>query len=815
MQTRSKSKSVTNSEYNSDTGYNNSANIPLNTYEHSNQVNSFGNRDDQSKKPNSSALLESSESDTLKSFSRIDPNSDLYKYLNQSVSQTISSTQRQSFKTSIPTNDESFAFREAEEIYSSKEKSTIHKSNFQSPHYIVRNKNINQQNYNNSTANKSSNNHFTEKQINGNDNSSRVSDLSHFNAKTLLMQNFEDESEIDESNTQGLNSQDTDKIFSNQNQISRMQEDDTHDLESSFSKNTAAKIKFHLMKHNLENDIRSDDEEDIDENNNKFTQKDIVDVIENDMQSINSLKTSDVTSKTKTISSGSLSSKSKDIVEKQKNKKIVLNGNHQSNFMSKEENQKISSLLSLNQKKPSNSIFKKPANKSSKKIGNSISDFFSSNNDDEEVNVGLNGAIRFADFDQNLGMAPSVEGKIDRATGKLVTIEDETNNIPYGELWILDRVHRYMRLLSNPIFQFVRDTAAKTNSNTDVFLKIPDSTLSDTFNRNFNANTFFSRSNFGSEARLREQNINQIKDETERTLNETIDRNQQVIEENIQIEAQESVLNFNKEKRKNSEDAVEIQKLNEDILSLTKDINNRKRKLENIKKNIRDQFRRQNVSTLVSRLRNPERTNTIILNFLDQLQQNEDPQVRGFASALEQQAIQQFSEGLQNQGQSQVSDVRANAQRLWLLAPENLGMFFWDNRFNSAVNQANTYITLRTKRRFNTFNLMTDPIVRDLYSDLVASIIKKYRFTDGSRNLTQKRIDDNDRNIIALIRQFEIVSQGIDGQLHYGTIRVPTKDRKKRKYQTIAFNEDSMLEEQDFCSHRSKYANHNMVGVGY
>ena len=67
-------------------------------------------------------------------------------------------------------------------------------------------------------------------------------------------------------------------------------------------------------------------------------------------------------------------------------------------------------------------------------------------------------------------------------------------------------------------------------------------------------------------------------------------------------------------------------------------------------------------------------------------------------------------------------------------------------------------------------------MVCDLFSSLVAHVIKNARYTDGSRNITQKLLDKNELEIIALANKFKVVKVGSDGVLYIPGIETVGSD---------------------------------------
>lgn len=402
-------------------------------------------------------------------------------------------------------------------------------------------------------------------------------------------------------------------------------------------------------------------------------------------------------------------------------------------------------------------------------------------NSDNDFGFNKNGYTTFAPYQQNLESTPSVVGKINPKTKKPFTVADE-QNIPYHVTWIMDRVHRYMRLLANPIFAWLRKTARKVNLSPDAFLAIPDSTLSGSFSKSFTTQ-FFKRNNLGDYENQRKRNIEKIRKETEQKIEEKITQNEKILELQNKLENKRIELKVQQDKLAAQKDNISVAENTENRTkesNLLKEIAAFEKQIKLLKEQLRQQYAKENITELVSRLENPEASNKVITDFLGKLGTNPDPKMQAFINNLEQQALENFVEPQGGDSQIPISEVRANAQRLWLLAPENLGMFFWDGTIDAAIGEALTSLATKTKKKYNQFHLITDDeLVSELFSQLVSKYILKYRISDGSRNVTKELKLSNEREIVSLCNLFKNAVESSRGKLCLNLNPTPQSHKRK------------------------------------
>lgn len=402
-------------------------------------------------------------------------------------------------------------------------------------------------------------------------------------------------------------------------------------------------------------------------------------------------------------------------------------------------------------------------------------------NSDNDFGFNKNGYTTFAPYQQNLEDTPSVVGKINPKTKKPSTVSDE-QNIPYHVAWIMDRVHRYMRLLANPIFSWLRKTAKRVNLPVDALLAIPDSTLSGSFSKSFTTQ-FFKRNNLGDYENQRRRNIEKIRKETEQKIEEKIAENEKILELQNKLENKKIELKVQQDKLAAQKDDIPDAENTENRLkesSLLKEIATFEKQIKLLKEQLRQQYTKENITELVSRLENPEASNKVITDFLGKLGTNPDPKMQAFINNLEQQALENFVEPQGGDSQIPISEVRANAQRLWLLAPENLGMFFWDGTVDAAIGDALTSLAVTTKKKYNQFHLITDDeLVSELFSQLVSKFILKSRISDGSRNITKELKLSNEREINSLCNLFKNAVKSSGGKLYLNLNPTPQSHKRK------------------------------------
>lgn len=101
---------------------------------------------------------------------------------------------------------------------------------------------------------------------------------------------------------------------------------------------------------------------------------------------------------------------------------------------------------------------------------------------------------------------------------------------------------------------------------------------------------------------------------------------------------------------------------------------------------------------------------------------------------------------------------------------------------------------------------MTDPYVSVLFSSLVAETIKKYRFSDGSRNITKGLIERQEKEIVALVKKFNIVYKNCHGKTYIAEVCSAPRKRK-------CDPDDNGDREEVFSS--KKRADSEFVGINF
>ena len=165
------------------------------------------------------------------------------------------------------------------------------------------------------------------------------------------------------------------------------------------------------------------------------------------------------------------------------------------------------------------------------------------------------------------------------------------------------------------------------------------------------------------------------------------------------------------------------------------------------------------------------------LSFLDQLAESGDPDAVQFAEALQRAAEQQFAGRSGGDGGggavAAVTPDRADARRLWMQLPENLGMFFWTNVFSSALQQAYDAVLHVAGRHLLLYDLMTQQLVSGRFSMLVGQYVLVARAANSTRFQTRDAHRTRVRRIRGLIEWFRHVQYAPgshDGEmLYYGT----------------------------------------------
>jgi hypothetical protein len=168
-------------------------------------------------------------------------------------------------------------------------------------------------------------------------------------------------------------------------------------------------------------------------------------------------------------------------------------------------------------------------------------------------------------------------------------------------------------MISDPIFKFIQSVATKTGSQTSAYLTIPDSSVSGSFLKNVSTQ-FFKKSESNLIERRRQQTIQKLHEDNEKRLEASINSNETVINLKNEIEIEKSNLVFlDNQLRSNgtgengpepnaAQKQIDLQTKKTALLNKIKVDTD---KLENEKSKIRQLFKEQNITQLVSRLENP------------------------------------------------------------------------------------------------------------------------------------------------------------------------------------------------------------------
>lgn len=407
------------------------------------------------------------------------------------------------------------------------------------------------------------------------------------------------------------------------------------------------------------------------------------------------------------------------------------------------------------------------------------------------------GTHQFQNWPFTLEDVPSADGTINPLTGQITRLSDQPN-IPFGPDWIRERIARRLAFLSDPIYRFVARTAGVVNSRIETFWKAPETSFQTSGRRGGQVQGLFSgifqdgRSATGRTEIFTEKKEDEIfKNDRELTnlqsalsvqqqrrkeLQDRIDFENRIRQwpENTILNINGEQINVTSERKEEAERIIQgLQPTLNSVVSQIKDLQQRMRTRQSIL--IKAINRQTSLGRLINRANPQDQFVRSWLNFLDQLSQSLDPAAQSFVDALQKATQDEFAK---RQGQvssnggflppaSTATPDRIEARRLWIQLPENLGVFFWDNIFDSALQQAYAGILQVAKKQILLYDLMTQDNVSARFSQLVGEYIRYARARDSTRFTTNQNMKIITNNIKRLIQWFKFVNYADDWTLVY------------------------------------------------
>ena len=162
-------------------------------------------------------------------------------------------------------------------------------------------------------------------------------------------------------------------------------------------------------------------------------------------------------------------------------------------------------------------------------------------------------------------------------------------------------------MISDPIFKFIQSVATKTGSQTSAYLTIPDSSVSGSFLKNVSTQ-FFKKSESNLIERRRQQVIQKLHEDNDKRLEDSINNNQTIIDlkNSIELNKNEAIRIDNQIRNLDSTDpSTKLSELTTQKNTFLNRVKSDTDKLENEKRKLRQLFKEQNITQLVSRLENP------------------------------------------------------------------------------------------------------------------------------------------------------------------------------------------------------------------